>query len=151
MKNLLTPALITFSFVLLSGCATQPMGNYLDAAAGQPEMAYSVTEKLSGLYPPAKTTFYVSQKVVDPFGLNLLEDLRKRGFGVYANTAKKNNTTDAPATALPLSYVVDKVSGTSALYRVVLNISGVKLIRAYGVQNGKVYPAGTWARMDNND
>jgi hypothetical protein len=157
--------------VLLTGCAgTSPTdsathGNFIEDApvAYNRKIAFDAVKQLIAVYPPARTRFDLQHPTPDTFGTSLVGSLRAKGYAVleYQQTTGKAakakgagtetpepRSVNALATApLPLGYVLDRANDAT-LYRVTLLVGRQSLTRAYLVQNGSVFPAGSWVRKE---
>lgn len=136
MKNIIILLLIGF----LTNCTSLRYGNFTQASHGVFElMAKDTAAQLGHVYPPAKNRLCLSQKVSDPFGMRLIELLRKQGFGVMekANSSREAN----------FFYVVDEPIPRS-LYRVSVFVGEQSLSRAYSLQHGVLAPVSSWSHKE---
>lgn len=150
-------SLASLLLAALAGCTTSvapdlaTYGNFTASSipANDVKMAADASRKLVAMYPPAKTRFALQQTAGDAFGIALTESLRRKGFALqeYAPTDSKGTASRPSATPLRLGYVLDLV-GTPNLYRVTLQIGDQSLTRAYLVQDGSIFPAGSWVRKE---
>jgi hypothetical protein len=151
----------------LAGCASHDpsmnssYGNFVpdSPAASDQKMALDAVQRLSAIYPPARTRFDLQQITPDAFGTALVASLRARGYALleYKPTpdpARPTGPTPAPAvnakspgTTLALRYVLD-FDPASQLYRLTLLIDNQSLTRAYLAQNGSAVAAGAWVRKE---
>ena len=155
----------------LAGCASHDpstnssYGNFVpdSPAASDQKMAFDAVQRLSALYPPARTRFDLQQITPDAFGTALVASLRAKGYALLeyqpssgtpgaSDPAAPTGTTPAPAakspgTTLALRYVVD-FDPASQLYRITLLIGNQSLTRAYLAQNGSTVAAGAWVRKE---
>jgi hypothetical protein len=144
--------IITLLAFILTACATSGQwGNYADATpAHTAQMAADAFKELSFLYPPAKTHLSVQQPINDPFGILLVQKLRKAGYGVAEQSpisSKSRKPTAAPAASgLPFNYVVDRINFDH--YRVSFNVGGQALNRLYQIHGADLAPAGLWAKQE---
>lgn len=80
--------IITILFSLsLIGCATHtpsPYGNFVKDPTGlnQQKIASDTIEKITELYPPAKTRFELQQPTPDEFGQALVHGFRESGYAL---------------------------------------------------------------------
>lgn len=123
----------------LAGCATSG-GNY--AMQLPPEAAAVIAsdsaQQLAKVFQPSASTLAVAANN-DGFSHALTEALAQSGFQPPTETA------EGVAIGSALGYVVD--SADQGLYRVTLNIDGVKLSRAYTMKAGQVVPVGAWSQI----
>lgn len=149
----------------LAGCATgntptgAQYGNFIrnPPPAHDQKMANDAVKLLIAMYPPARTRFDLQQATPDVFGTTLAESLRARGYALLEfrpashRTAASTPGPAAPAAtlapSLPLRYILD-LDSDSNLYRITLLVGNQSLTRAYLAQNGALYPAGSWVRME---
>lgn len=130
--------------LLLAGCAG-PSGHHGSYAAvvapsDAQAMATDSLAELVKLYPPAISRIVLDSAAHnDSFGSALADGLRRRGYAVIEATGKRR----ADPSALPLRYVVDEPS--PGFYRVMLNVAGQALTRAYSAGEAGVSPAAGWA------
>lgn len=137
MRKLIVAVLFSLG---LAGCATHATyGNFVENPAGlnQQEIASDTVEKITELYPPAKTRFELKQPTPDAFGTALVRGLRDRGYALLefdpetakaqqrqqatrsTRTAPNVEATTAPANptptglGLPLRYVFDQFTRTN--------------------------------------
>ena len=142
--------------LLLSGCATQPYGNFIQnpSTTYSKVMADDVTAQIVRLYPAANTQFNLRHEVNDPFGKALIENLRLEGFAVQETIqqsiqqqifAAPNQPDTESKKGLALSYIIDQ---SGDLYHVKLMIDDMRLSRAFAVQADSIHPAGLWVRKE---
>ncbi len=143
---------ICYLFLILvgiSGCAAQrPYGDFLDQATptNEKKIADDVMKRLTVVYPPAKTSFDLQQNTDDVFGSYFVADLRAQGYGLLEFKQKTDTSKNFPATlGIPLSYILDQGSD---LYRITVLVGEQSMTRAYLVQDGTVFPAGSWVRKE---
>lgn len=138
-------ASIAFITLILEGCAHQaPLGNFANNPAAIDRLiAGDAVKQIVALYPPAKTRFELKQPTPDAFGNGLVSGLRKQGFALMEFHQEKTNRS-----ALPLSYVLDKTRGETALYRLTLMIGEQSIARPYRDLKSTVVPAGTWSHKE---
>ena len=170
MRKLIVAVLFSLG---LAGCATHaPYGNFVANPAGlnQQEIASDTVEKITELYPPAKTRLELQQPTPDAFGMALVRGLRDRGYALLEldpeaakaqqrrATRLNESTPSTEATAasanqaltgsgLPLRYVFDQFTGTN-MYRVTIMVGNQSLTRPYSQENGGVVPVGYWVRKE---
>ena len=145
--------------LLLSGCATQPYGSFIQNPSSiysqySKVMADNVTAQIVRLYPAANTQFNLRHVVNDPFGHALIENLRLEGFAVQETIqqsiqqqifAAPNQPDTESQKGLALSYIIDQ---SGDLYHVKLMIDEMRLSRAFSVQADSIHPAGLWVRKE---
>lgn len=161
-------SLIIILLLLLSGCATQPYGSFIQnpSTIYSKVMADDVTAQLMRLYPVANTQFNLRHTVNDPFGHALIENLRIAGFAVQERINSDNSLfvskilmggslpdiainheadgVNQPA-GLALSYIIDQ---SGDLYHVNITIDDTRLSRAFVAQADSLHPAGLWVRKE---
>jgi hypothetical protein len=144
--------LLTFLLVsALSGCITMPSDPFTTPVSVElgNSLATDAMKQLETLYPPAHTTFNMSQPVTetDSFGTSLVFQMREKGYAVQLINAKEPATVMA---GLSTQYTVDKPAsnGYANLYRVQLVVGKTTLTRAYSDGNNAAIPAGAWAKME---
>tara|TARA_B110000879_G_scaffold212755_1_gene310718 strand:- start:4810 stop:5226 length:417 start_codon:yes stop_codon:yes gene_type:complete len=123
---------------ILSGCAGMRYGNYTQMSGSKDDFLVSdVTSRIVKIYPAAKNTFRLSQKICDGFGLKLIEKLRRSGYGIVENVQDKQQAN--------FFYVVDEsISEKKLTYRVSVYISNQSISRAYTMINGQLQPLTAW-------
>jgi hypothetical protein len=157
----------------LAGCASHDpdagsvYGNFAadSPAASDQKMAFDAVQRLSAIYPPARTRFDLQQITPDAFGTAMVASLRARGYALLeyqppsgtpgaSDPAAPTGQTPAPVmsarspgTTLVLRYIVD-FDPASQLYRVTLLIGNQSLTRAYLAQSGSAVAAGAWVRKE---
>ncbi|WP_419612284.1 conjugal transfer protein TrbH [Thiolapillus sp.] len=171
MRKLIVAVLFSLG---LAGCATHATyGNFVENPAGlnQQEIASDTVEKITELYPPAKTRFELKQPTPDAFGRALVRGLRDRGYALLefdpetakaqqrqqatrsTRTAPNVEATTAPANptptglGLPLRYVFDQFTRTN-MYRVTIMVGNESLTRPYSQESGGIVPAGYWVHKE---
>ena len=142
----------------LAGCATPgsygKYGNFIETlpAAYSTRMVDDTVDRLSALYPPAKTRFTLKQQAVDPFGKALVGKLRERGYAVMepvpqsGQTQAKGSEVPQPAHGADLHYVIDQL-GTSQ-YLVTVQVGDQSISRAYRAVGSNLTPDGCWVRKE---
>ena len=126
--------------LLLSSCASMRYGNFTSVSqARDVYLAQDATSQLGRVYPPAQNTFCISQRVRDAFGINLVHQMRKKGYGVIENNCRKQKAN--------FFYVVDAIK-SSDLYRISLYIGSQTLSRVYTKTNGKILPISVWTHKE---
>lgn len=149
MNRLITAVLLS---IALSGCVTTPplYGNFIEGK-GQVAIATDTVAQLVALYPPAKTSFALSQPAAeDAFGVALVKGLRAEGYALSIHAPRKGVARlggDEPGQQLEieaakLSYVLDNAGDNLYLS---LRIGEQALSRAYLRRGGELLPAGYWA------
>ena len=130
----------------LAGCSSMRTlyGNFVENPEGlnQKEIASDTVEKITELYPPAKTRFELKQPTPDAFGIALVRGLRDRGYDVLLEIQ-----SEATKTHLPLRYVFDQFIDTN-VYRVTVMIGNQSLTRPYAQQSDGFVPVGYWVRKE---
>ncbi|HBP6867963.1 TPA: conjugal transfer protein TrbH [Legionella pneumophila] len=122
---------------LLSSCTTMRYGNFTQPSQGRDTyLAQDAVKQLTQTYPPAQNTFCLNQKVSDGFGLTLLHELRKKGYGVIENVQPKQKAN--------FFYVVDEVE-PGQLLRVSLYIHTQALSRLYATNKNQFTPVSAWS------
>ncbi|MBX3319739.1 MAG: hypothetical protein KF890_07650 [Nitrospira sp.] len=150
--------------LLLAGCVSPASYGYLVNGAVPPQMperlAQDTVARMEALYPPAHTRLALTHPATDPYGLALIEALRRKGYGVMesrVNTrAYPSTRDDMPVAAqpsvsreagLPFGYVVDGPF-EPRLYRVTVFIGSQSLSRAYHMDEQAIAQAGAWVRKE---
>ena len=139
MNRLIAAVLLS---IALSGCVTAPplYGNFIEGK-GQAAIATDTVAQLVALYPPAKTSFALSQPAAeDAFGAALVKGLRAEGYAISIHAPVKGQQPETEAAKL--SYVLDNAGDNLYLS---LRIGGQALSRAYLRRGGELLPAGYWA------
>ena len=135
----------------LSGCITMPSDHFTTPVSVElgNSLATDTMKRLEALYPPAHTTFNISQPVseTDSFGTSLVFQMREKGYAVQFNNTKEPAAVMA---GLSTYYTIDKPAsnGYAGLYRVQLVVGKATLTRAYSDENNSAIPAGAWAKME---
>jgi hypothetical protein len=120
--------------MMLSGCTGMRYGNFTETSQGKDMyLAKDAALQLSKIYPPAKNTFHISQKIHDGFGSYLTHELRMKGYGVMENALLKQAN---------FFYVVDKIGH---FYRVSLYVHSHTLSRVYKRNGEKFLPVNAWS------
>ncbi|CZO83228.1 MULTISPECIES: conjugal transfer protein TrbH [Legionella] len=133
MRKLSVLLLVT----VLSSCASMQYGNFTVASQSKDiYLAKDAALQLTHIYPPAQNTFYISQKVSDGFGINLIHEMRNKGYGVIESVQ--------PGQKANLFYVIDDVRKGS-LYRVSLYVGSQTLSRVYVKTKEQIAPASPWS------
>lgn len=126
--------------ILLSSCASMRYGNFTDVSQNKDVyLAKDAASQLTRVYPPARNTFCISQKVCDGFGIRLIQEMRKKGYGVVENVRPRQKAN--------FFYVVDEAE-PGRLYRVSLYIGPQTLSRVYAKTNGKLTPISPWSHKE---
>ena len=156
-------SLVLWIGLLLAGCVSPPYG-YLVTGTVPPQMperlAQDTVARMEALYPPAHTRLALTHPATDPYGLALIEALRRKGYGVMesrVNTrAYPSTRDDMPVAAqpsvsreagLPFGYVVDGPF-EPRLYRVTVFIGSQSLSRVYRMDQHVFAQAGAWVRKE---
>ncbi|MBL7480301.1 conjugal transfer protein TrbH [Legionella bononiensis] len=125
--------------VLLSSCASMRYGNFTHMSQGKDSyLAVDATNQLTRVYPPAQNTFCIGQRVTDGFGLSLIQNLRKRGYGINENQCPKNKAN--------FFYVLDELKPQS--YRVSLFVGMQTLSRLYAKSRENIIPISAWTHKE---
>lgn len=133
MKKLLT----ILAVLLLSGCAGLRYGNFTpDAADKDHFLAGDAVSQITRIFPPARNTFCLRQKVCDGFGKALIQGLREKGYGIRENICSKNEAN--------FYYVLDETE-PHRIFRVSLYIGPQTLSRAYSVAGKNTFPVTPWS------
>lgn len=136
MKKLSLLLLVT----LLSSCSAMRYGNFTKVLQGRDiYLAQDALLQLSRIYPPAQNTFFIRQKVSDGFGMNLVYEMRKKGYGVIENFGSRQKAN--------FFYVLDEVE-PGQLYRVSLYVNTQALSRLYANTKDKIAPVSAWSHKE---
>ncbi|MFO8834968.1 conjugal transfer protein TrbH [Legionella pneumophila serogroup 1] len=131
---------ILFLVIVLSSCANMQYGNFTVASQSKDiDLAKDAASQLTEVYPPAQNTFYISQKISDGFGINLIHEMRSKGYGVIENVQPRQKAN--------LFYVVDEVRKGS-LYRVSLYVGSQTLSRVYIKTKEQFAPVSPWSHKE---
>ena len=150
--------------LLLAGCVSPSPYGYLVSGTVPPQMperlAQDTVTRMEDLYPPAHTRLALTHPATDPYGLALIEALRRKGYALMehrVNTRTAISTRDdmpvavQPAVShtegLPFGYVVDGPF-ESRLYRVTIFIGSHSLSRVYLMDAQVIAQAGAWVRKE---
>lgn len=126
--------------IVLSSCASMQYGNFTVASQSKDiYLAKDAASQLTHIYPPAQNIFYISQKVSNGFGTNLIHEMRNKGYGVIENVQPRQNAN--------LFYVVDEIRKGS-LYRVSLYVGSQTLSRVYVKTKEQITPASPWSHKE---
>ncbi|WP_115329739.1 conjugal transfer protein TrbH [Legionella busanensis] len=126
--------------VMLSSCTGIRYGNFTPVSQSRDAyLAQDAVAQLRQVYPPAQHTFCINQKVKDAFGMNLMYELRKKGYGVIE--------TNCPKQKANLFYVVDEIEPRN-LYRTSLYIGSQTLSKVYAQTNKKLLPVSAWSHKE---
>ncbi|WP_412755529.1 conjugal transfer protein TrbH [Legionella longbeachae] len=126
--------------VLLSSCVSTRYGNFTQMSQGRDTyLAADAATQLTRVYPPAQNTFCIGQRVTDGFGLSLIQNLRKKGYGINENQCPKNKAN--------FFYVLDEVEPQSH-YRVSLFVGIQTLSRLYAKSHENILPVSTWTHKE---
>ena len=157
-------ALVLWVGLLLAGCVSPSPYGYLVSGTVPPQMperlAQDTVTRMEDLYPPAHTRLALTHPATDPYGLALIEALRRKGYGVMESrvTTRMNPSTrdDMPVAVqptvshevgLPFGYVVDGPI-EPRLYRVTVFIGSQSLSRVYRMDQQVLAQAGAWVRKE---
>jgi hypothetical protein len=150
--------------LLLVGCVSPSPYGYLVSGTVPPQMperlAQDTVTRMEALYPPAHTRLALTHSATDPYGVALIEALRRKGYGVMesrVHTRMSPSTRDdmpravQPAVShdlgVPFGYVVDGPF-EPRLYRVTVFIGSQSLSRAYRMDQQVLAQAGAWVRKE---
>ena len=150
--------------LLLAGCVSPSPYGYLVSGTVPPQMperlAQDTVTRMEDLYPPAHTRLALTHPATDPYGLALIEALRRKGYGVMESrvTTRMNPSTrdDMPVAVQPAAsheaglsfgYVVDGPI-EPRLYRVTVFIGSQSLSRVYHMDEQTIAQAGAWVRKE---
>lgn len=150
--------------LLLAGCVSPAPYGYLVSGTVPPQMperlAQDTVTRMEALYPPALTRLALTHPATDPYGLALIEALRRKGYGVMesrVNTRMNPSTrADMPVAVQPavshtegqlFGYVVDGPF-EPRLYRVTVFIGSQSLSRVYRMDQQVLAQAGAWVRKE---
>ncbi|KTC71805.1 conjugal transfer protein TrbH [Legionella birminghamensis] len=135
------PFLLLLCISCLASCTSLRYGNFTQLPPhGVERMARDTALELSHVYPPAKNRLCLSQSIADPFGLQLIEGLRQKGFAVMEKTTSSREAN--------FSYVVDAPIA-SHLYRVSVFVGERSLSRAYRLYHGELVPVSGWTVQES--
>jgi hypothetical protein len=157
-------SLVLWVGLLLAGCLSPLPYGYLVSGTVPPQMperlAQDTVTRMEALYPPAHTRLALTHPATDPYGLALIEALRRKGYGVMESrvTTRTNYSTrdDGPGPAepvvhtekgIPLRYVVDGPF-EDRLYRITVFIGNQSLSRVYHMDQQVIARAGAWVRKE---
>lgn len=152
MKKLLATVLLS-SFMCF-GCVHQASstGNFSDKEvknyySNMSTISDDSTNKLIGVFPPAKTHLKMTQAIEknDVFGLLFLNGLRQQGYAIQEYSEKAQQTEVEISDYYNISYVLKNAKGDKKSYELILNIGNYRLARTYIVdKQGEVQPASSW-------
>ena len=126
--------------MLLSSCTSMRYGNFAHVPQSKEiYLAKDAVSQLTRVYPPAQNTFCISQKVCDLFGIHLIQEMRKKGYGVNENVWLRNKAN--------FFYVIDETE-PGRLYRVSLFIGSQSLSRAYAKRGSRLTPVSPWSHKE---
>ncbi|WP_133128612.1 conjugal transfer protein TrbH [Legionella nagasakiensis] len=126
--------------LLLSSCASMRYGNFTDASQSKEVyLAKDAVSQLRRVYPPAQNTFCINQKICDGFGINLIQMMRQKGYGLIENVCRRQKAN--------FFYVVDEIK-PGCHYRVSLYIGSQTLSRVYAKTNNKLAPISPWSHKE---
>ncbi len=150
--------------LLLAGCISPSPYGYLvtgTVPSQMPErLAQDTVTRMEALYPPAHTRLALTHPATDPYGLALIQALRRKGYGVMESrvTTRRTPSTrdDRPGPVepvvhteegIPFRYVVDGPFEPH-LYRVTVFIGSQSLSRVYHMDEQTMAQAGAWVRKE---
>jgi hypothetical protein len=127
--------------VLLSSCASMQYGNFTPSSqSNDVYLATDAASQLARVYPPARYTFRIGQKICDGFGTHLIQAMRTKGYGVIENMHARKQAN--------FFYVVDETE-RNHLYRVSLYVQRESLSRMYAKTHGKLTPISPWSHKES--
>ncbi|CZP45844.1 conjugal transfer protein TrbH [Legionella pneumophila] len=130
---------VLLAAVLLSSCVSMRYGNFTQMSQGKDAyLATDAATQLTRVYPPAQNTFCIGQRVTDDFGLSLIQNLRKKGYGINENQCPRNKAN--------FFYVLDELKPQS--YRVSLFVGIQTLSRLYAKNNENIIPVSAWTHKE---
>jgi len=130
---------VLLAAVLLSSCVSMRYGNFTQMSQGKDAyLATDAATQLTRVYPPAQNTFCIGQRVTDDFGLSLIQNLRKKGYGINENQCPRNKAN--------FFYVLDELKPQS--YRVSLFVGIQTLSRLYAKNNENIFPVSAWTHKE---
>ncbi len=156
--------LVLWVGLLLAGCVSPaPYGYAINEKVPTPlleRLAQDTVTRMEDLYPPAHTRLAVTHPATDPYGLALIEALRRKGYGVMEShvTIRRTPSTreDMPGpiqpavshkAGIPFRYVVDGPF-EPGLYRITVFIGNQSLSRVYRMDEQTMAQAGAWVRKE---
>lgn len=162
MRRRLT--LVLWVGLALAGCISPaPYGYLVNEAVPSPllvRLAQETVTRMEDLYPPAHTRLALTHPATDPYGLALIEALRRKGYGVRESRVTRRTTSSTradmqrpiePAVSkddgIPLRYVVDGPFEPN-LYRLTVFIGNQSLSRVYRLDQQVIAQAGAWVRKE---
>jgi len=150
--------------LLFTGCFSPSPYGYLVKGGVPPQMperlAQDTVTRMAALYPPALTRLVFTHAATDPYGVALIEALRRKGYGVMEHRVNRRATLttreDMPG---PVQSAVSHTEGLSfgyvidgpfepRLYRVTVFIGSQSLSRAYHMDDQVIAQAGAWVRKE---
>ena len=154
-------ALVLWVGLLLAGCVSPAPYGYLVKGTVPPQMperlAQDTVTRMEDLYPPAHTRLALTHPATDPYGVALIQALRRKGYGVMESrvTTRRTPSTrdDRPApvvhteAGIPFRYVVDGPF-EPRLYRITVFIGNQSLSRVYRMDEQMLAQAGAWVRKE---
>lgn len=133
MKKICVLLIVAF----LASCTNLHYGNFTNPSKRKDDyLAKNTVNQLARIYPPAKNTLCIRQRVTDGFGMSLVTHLRQRGYGVIENSCPRQQAN--------FFYVLDEPQ-KHHLYRVSIYINRETLSRLYVKDHGKLSPFSPWS------
>ncbi|WP_115710970.1 conjugal transfer protein TrbH [Legionella sainthelensi] len=130
---------VLLAAVLLSSCASMRYGNFTQMSVGRDAyLAADAATQLMRVYPPAQNTFCIGQAVNDSFGLSLIQNLRKKGYGINENQCPRNKAN--------FFYVLDELKPQN--YRISLFVGMQTLSRVYAKSHENIIPVSAWTHKE---
>lgn len=112
-------------------------GNFVPVSQAEDVyLAKDSVSQLTRVYPPAQNTFCIGQKISDGFGVSLMSELRKKGYGLIERNCPKQKAN--------FFYVVDTIKPIN-LYRVSLYVGEQTLNRVYAKNKETLQPISDWS------
>lgn len=130
-----------FLTLILSSCATTRYGDFTKAS--QDKDAYLANDavlQLTHVFPAAHNTFYLNQKTNNGFGMQLVQALREKGYGVIENVQTRQKAN--------LFYVIDEIEPRQ-IYRMSLYIHAQTLSRLYQRTGNCLVPISAWSHKES--
>jgi len=139
--------------MILTGCASGIRKDVSSSfiaqaipAGQQSSLALEAAQRLTMLYPPAKTRLEARPAGADTFGQTLILTLREQGYAVV-EANEKTARKSPPVSGLLLRYVLDR-AGDTDLYQLTVFVGHQSITRPYLLENGEFVPAGYWAHKE---
>lgn len=124
---------------LLASCTNMRYGNFTQISQSKDAyLAADAVTQLTRVYPPAQNTFCVGHAVKDNFGSNLIQNLRKKGYGINENQCARYIAN--------FFYILDELKPQK--YRVSLFVGSQTLSRMYAKSQEKIFPVSAWTHKE---